>query len=305
MKFLKPEQSFGLNFDRGMILFEFDALREPEKTRFPQVGEWLRSRCEFNEIQTPKMLWRGKLWPDLYIANQLDAVREGVCGDTFGIGSHARNKAKWNDSYSLEIASIENHGEAFHAEFIEPMCRKISGRPSSEISAKYHRSIWLPLYWPETLRARQSLRTPFYYPRAGFAGAATAGIGAGAKPAHQQIRGSNADRVEIRLEFVTIKPLPEREFSVLFVVDDSPIYRITDLDVCAGIETEFHRWVVEFRGDHSGMQRLGLAAGGFQSCSFSRVQMDLPTLDNVKRGWKPRPNINEKLWEIMSAEPGA
>ena len=73
----QPIERGGMKWDAGMILMEFDALREPEATQFPQIGEYLRSLgMEFNEVK-PQMLWCGHFHPDLYIANQLAAVPDG------------------------------------------------------------------------------------------------------------------------------------------------------------------------------------------------------------------------------------
>ena len=267
MKFLEPIEVGGHKFDRAMTLFEFDAFREPEKTRFPLIGEWLKERVEMVEVPTPQMYWRGRFWPDLYIANQLDALRD----TDFGM-------------YGMET---------FEEEFLEPMCRKISGRSYAEMDEQYHRALWLPLYWPETLRARESLRTPFWYPKAGYAGAVVEGVGAGMVRAH----GSAVfDQSSVSVSFIRAKP--KVPFSVLFVVDESPIYRITDQDVCAGLDVSWHRWVVEHRGP---LELLSAWTDGFGYFGTKELKLTLPTIENVARGWKPLPNINDYLFELMNA----
>ena len=110
------------------------------------------------------------------------------------------------------------------------------------------------------------------------------------------------DLAEIRLSFV-IAP-PRAHFSVLFVVDPSPIYRVTDQDTCAGLTPEFHRYVVEYRGECNVVQeleRLGLTYHA-RHIDFDSVRLTLPTITNVAAGWKPRPTINDTLWEHISAE---
>ena len=167
---LRPVEHWGLKFDRGMTLFEFQAFREPERTQFPQIGAWLRAKgVEFNEVPTPVMLWNGVLHPDLFIANQLEAVPYDFYSRAPVEWQYC--KSEWSNEYALESASISSHGEKFHDTFIETLCHKITGRHSSEISAKFHRSVWLPLFWPSTLRDRASIKTTFWYPCAGYAGA--------------------------------------------------------------------------------------------------------------------------------------
>ena len=295
----QPVDIDGYKFDKGMILYEFIALREPERTQFPQIGEWVKSRIPMNQIPTPQMYWQGRLWPDMYIANQLPRA--------FDVPNYGRltDKRDWPDDFNLQEASLLAHGKEFHELFIEPMCRKITGRGTADIAAKYNRAIWLPLYWPQTLRAGQSLPTPFWYPKAGYAGAI---LGDG-ETVHD--RGESAGKrkdgvasfecTDISITFVLAKP--RTPFSVLFVVDDSPIYRITDMDVCAGIEAPLHRLIVEYRGEcaiwHE-LHRMGLA--GAREWAYGSARLQLPTLSNVAAGWTPRPHINAQLWSIINDE---
>ena len=309
LEFLQPVEHFGRKFDRGCILFEFSAFREPERTRFPQIGAFLRAKgVEFNDVPTPKMLWRGKLWPDLYIANQLDALR----GDEYDFPSvdrapplYVKRKEDWDGDVSLERLSRSYHGETFHAEFIEPMCRKITGRTSAEIAAKHHRAIWLPLYWPQTLRARQNLPTPFYYPRSGCAGIAREFLRTEESRAISSVQHAvEFETTAISIAYAVGTPL--QFFSVLFVVDESPIYRITDMDVCAGISPRTHRMIVEYRGECDVWEelfRLGVLLPDEDSGAFLQysapINFPLPTLANVARGWKPKPTLNDQFWSLM------
>ena len=304
--FLEPVEHFGLRFDRGSILFEFDALREPERTQFPQIGHYLRARgVEFNEVPTPKMLWGGKLWPDLFIANQLEAAPEGWnVGDIWDGQFHPDQKFRWRDSLSLWHASVLNHGEKFHDAFIEPMVRKIAGRASSEIAAKFHRSIWMPIFWPTTLRSRKSIPTKFHYPKHGYAGCVADLVQSGsarAIPRTQPAIHKEMDGVAISVAYCLAHPL--QTFSVAFIVDDSPIYRVTDQEVCAGIDAPLHRLIVEYRGEcdvWNELQRLGLADA--KQVAYGSARLQLPTLANVKAGWTPRPHINAQLWEIINGQ---
>lgn len=305
LEFLAPREHFNRKFDRGMILCEFSALREPEATRFPQIGAWLRAKdIEFNEVPTPQMLYKGRLCPDLYIANQLDAVPEG----NYYKARRAEwqyDKSAWRDEFHLRAASVMSHGKKFHETFIEPMCRKITGRSSSEIAAKYHRAAWLPLYWPQTLRARKSIPTPFHYPRAGYAGDIRGKLPQSER-AHEIIGGNVADAEGVQINLAFVLAHPRQNFSVAFIVDDSPIYRVTNQDACAGtVGHGYSRFVVEYRGEcnvPTELARLGLAT--VHQVAYGSMKMSLPTIENVRRGWKPRPNINEQIFAYMEKEDG-
>lgn len=288
----------GMKFDAGMCLLEFDALREPEATQFPKIGDYLRGLgFEFNEVK-PSMLWCGNIVPDLYIANQLDAVPLGFVESRVDLVP-SNNKASWPETYTLNQASRIRNGEKFHHAFIEPMCIKISGIPSNEIIARYHRSLWLPLYWPQTLRKKESLPTKFWYPTSGYAGVIAERLGSGSQPAQWPVV-AEADRVEITLSFVLAKPA--KEFQVLFVVDKSPIYRVTNQDACSGVRLPLERFVVESReycADITDeLQRLGLVIN-VQYSSQMKIRMPLPTLANYRRGWRPAPHLNDQLLQVM------
>lgn len=302
MSHFDPVEIDGLKFDKGMCLFEFDALREPEKSRFPKIGEWVKALVPMNEIPTPQMYWQGKYWPDLFIANQLDAVPRSWHGAPYFLPT---NKHEWPAHLDLFMASVACHGVEFHEAFIESMCRKITGRSSNEMSAKYHRALWLPLYWEKTLREGASIRTPFWYPRAGYAGAVdAAGVGSSLQRAYDRDGGKDGtppertvapDASQITLTFLLAKP--RHAFSVLFVVDPSPIYRITDMDVCAGIDAEWHRWVVEARDGAPGFSVPW--ATEIRALGNKDIRLPLPTIANMRAEWKPTPTINDKLWSAM------
>ncbi len=311
LEFLKPVEHFGLKFDRAMSLFEFSALREPEASQFPQIGAWLMSKgIAFVPIPTPQMLWNGRLYPDLYISNRLEAVPESWQWTPPSYADYPlQPKGEWEDSLHLARTSTFLHGAKFHDTFIEPMCRKITGRSSAEISAKYHRSIWLPLYWPQTLRARASIRTPFYYPAGGYAGIVSEYFNGHKRGAGDSSEGasrrSNHDQEAAEIRTAYVVAAPAQRFSVAFIVDDSPIYRVTDMDVCAGIDAPEHRLIVEYRGECAPLAelvRLGIVGPNGNKVAFGKMPFTLPTIKNVLRGWKPRPHINDRLMEIMRAE---
>ncbi len=298
-KFFEPVEIGEYWFDKGMILFEFDAMREPEKTRFPKIGEFIRSRCEMVEIPTPQMYWKGEYLPDFFISNQLGIYLYGdkyfpqPNVDIFPY-NHPKNKISWAGDFSLYRASMECHGYLVHHSLIEKMCRKISVRGTDEISAKYHRSLWLPMYWPETLIQGKSIETKFYYPKAGYAGAPLHDLPTYKKEPQEQ---KDYDTAEIHTTFVVGKP--KHQFSVLFVVDASPIYRITNQDKCVdGSANGQHRFVVESNRPITEADASAFV-GSPKILGSMTLKMTLPTIRNVSMGWRPAPNMNEQIWSVL------
>lgn len=113
---------------------------------------------------------------------------------------------------------------------------------------------------------------------------------------------SDFDCVELTITFILAKP--SRPFQVVFVADKSPIYRVTNQDACAGIEAERHRFVVESREYCADILAEGERLGLFTQPQYSssmKVRIPLPTLANVRRGWKPSPNLNEQIWKLMNS----
>lgn len=201
----------GMYFENGTILLEltdyssdpaaslatYDPLRRNDCGRFvDHVSRYLRkSGIELHATPTPLMSYRGSDYPDLILSNRLDALpllpsmlTEAMRRELEAIVAsgpsplHARHKKNrpagaWP---SLEATSLANHGRTFHDTFIEPLCRKITGRRSSDVLAIHHRSLWLPLYYPETLLAALNGQPPslpvttFFYPSRGGLGALVA-----------------------------------------------------------------------------------------------------------------------------------
>ncbi len=300
-KHFEPLEIDGHLFDKGMILYEFDALREPEASQFPKIGELIKSRTQMVQVSTPKMFWNGMFFPDLFISNKLSELKEymdGISdiwpthrdGDDY---SDPRNKSNWHDALPLMSVSIENHGVWFHNTFIEPMCQKITRRSSAHICAKYHRAAWLPIYWSETLRTGKDLDTKFYYPKAGYAGAALEWF-----PEFKKQPAGDFEREVVDLTFVIGKP--KQPFSVLFVVDHPNIYRITDQDECAQTGNDLHRFVIESGGALSPGVDLRQFFDIYKILQRKFIHMPIPTIRNVALGWKPGPNMNQMLWGITN-----
>lgn len=306
--FFLSVEHFGVKFDRGMQLFEFDAMRSPEKEQFPLIGEFCREFCEFVRIPAPEVLWMEPMpydghsyMPDFFISNHTKAF--GFSNHNPKTSLHPSKKATFSNEVDYEIVSIINNGGSIHSA-AEAFCRKVCGLPTSQIVAKYHRALWLPLYYPESLGTIWD--TPFYYPRAGYAGRLAEIIGTGRSGGNSGVRPENIRPVEINIAhcLATVS----RPFSVLFIPElrtkerkQSPIYRITDQDHCAGIQAATHRLVVEYRGECDVPADLAVLGIEVQDIAYTTGKIVPPTKTNVEAGYNFTNHMNSQLLEVMGA----
>lgn len=182
-------QADGRRWDAGMVTYEFTSFREtgvqpPLATYDPMVRndigrfvavvqDYVQRRQSTRVIQTPQMWIDGRWLPDLLLANGLSALPELGCApaarvelagnrDTADASPwHARRKNDWpadgrrldGSWLDCETVSRINHGHVLHEAVFAPFARQVLGRDASHLAALYHRIPWLPMYWPETLRA--------------------------------------------------------------------------------------------------------------------------------------------------------
>jgi hypothetical protein len=168
-------------YDAGMNLLEFTSYREPDSniltydptirydfTRFlSQIEEYITSKIHCVEVDLVKVFANKVYANDIIMANSLeifDKLSEDVILqikrellviiDNKDKSLHASQKHIDKDLFlnnSFFSVSIANHGMTFHELFIEPLCKKIFNISSKDFPALFHRLIWLPLYYPETL----------------------------------------------------------------------------------------------------------------------------------------------------------
>ena len=187
-------------FDVGMLFFEFTSFKSKpgisissyQEGRLGDSGRFVSTVRDFVDslgikyhvAESPKMIVEAQLLEDIFISNRLAALnklgettRQAILEETTGATDHDERhpsrKADWpvNEAFNLEDISTHNHGPTFHRTFIEPMCQKLTGVSSRDLTAKYHRLSWLPIYYPETLSAQLSNQpqplpeTRFHYPQ--------------------------------------------------------------------------------------------------------------------------------------------
>lgn len=190
----------GFSFDNGMIYLEpasnvenstKDITRpyNPELrydwTRFGrQLNKFLSENISLRQVDTPLSYIDGAYYPDLLIADRLDAVADIISSrgpsKTFPNSSHPKYKnidTYWDDFLYVDAAKIF-HGEDL-SELIENSFFKKFCPPGqlNKILAKYHRMLWLPLFYPETIQSamqrpkQESLKEyKFFAPSSGFVG---------------------------------------------------------------------------------------------------------------------------------------
>lgn len=304
-RFFLPLEHFGVKFDRAMTLYEFDALREPEKTQFPLIGDFVRKHVEMVKIPTPQVLIQEPLpfdrisyMPDFFISNKTRYYL--FSKHAYKTSLHPSKKASFRNHTDYEIVSLLNHPGGMH-ELIEKFCQKVCGLSTANLVAKYHRAVWCPLYWPESLGT--DWKTEFWYPRAGYAGRLAELVGTNGAKKAEGIR-----QVEIRLAYCLARV--SNQFSVLFVPElrrrlpdhgsqQSPIYRITDQDVCAGTGSETHRLVVEYRGECDVAADLAVLGITVERIAYGTGKIVPPTRENVDAGYDFGRNMNSMLWEYV------
>lgn len=166
--------------DVGMVLLEIDsaptrvlaldALIHPPTgpSVRPYLSDWFlwlhpdESAFQTIPVQT---IFRGKVVPDFYIGDSLEifstlqpheqkSIRNEVanCLQRASKTLHPRNK---RDSSAIKMRSIEDYcqstyGKTYTDLFIRPWMNSLGVEPRT-LSAGNHRTVWLPLYWPETI----------------------------------------------------------------------------------------------------------------------------------------------------------
>ena len=281
------------------MLFEFDALREPEATQFPLIGEFVRKHIRMVEIPKPQVVYRDsapyngvRYMPDFLISN--DTKQFAYSKHAPKTFLHPSKKHEWGNDVDYETVSYLNHPGGMHDAF-ETWCQKVCGFGLNRIVAKYHRALWLPLYHSESLGTIWP--TKFHYPAAGYAGALAEVLGVESGKA----KVAAVTTISIGLCFVLGRTT--RKDSVLFVLDRStPIYRITNQSICSGNGgDEVHQFVVEFREQPANIEKdLSQYGITVEQLALSSGRIVPPTRDNVEAGYDFGNHMNAQLWKIIN-----
>ena len=203
--FFKGYEFCGARVDIGMVLVEFDTLnrdanasltgyspsRKNDSGRFVSIIRQYFDELgvQVNEVSTPKMFFDGAYHEDFLMANRLGSLdhlkeseKQNVLQEVCEIMDdpklkqyHASRKSEEPlfTQESVEAISLANHGQTFHEKFMEPFSLKLTNLPTSKFLGHYHRVLWLPLFYPETIREALETQsdvlkpTAFHCPKAG------------------------------------------------------------------------------------------------------------------------------------------
>ena len=157
--------------DIGMVFLEYGAsdAANPETSRFPETHKALNSFFPAMEVKTAvvKSLYEGSLVDDIIIADNLELIKD----QQFTPSSLQHHPSeKWSNDY-FEQQSYATVCSVMFPEFYDKYLRcfaeKITSLQLEDLSARYHRAAWLPLYYPETITStkRNLLSYPFHRPK--------------------------------------------------------------------------------------------------------------------------------------------
>lgn len=182
----------GHSFDNGMIYVEraknfaikphckapYDPYVRYDWMRFGyELDKFLSSNIVLKQVSTPICFINNEYYPDPLISNRLDSIIafQGTLPNVCNFdATHPRYKndpkySKYWENLTYLDAIKHAHGNDFHERFISPFFQKICPQEEREnILAKYHRMLWLPLYYPETVHAAFADPTKKFLPEYEF-----------------------------------------------------------------------------------------------------------------------------------------
>lgn len=190
------------NYDIGMKFFEFTtfhnsnndllsynpSIRNDSARFFGLVESYIKERIDYVEVDKIEVLAEKTYASDIIMANSLEILKS-LPVDTINKiqreirtilkiknnqlhASHKKNNEALFLNANYFDVSLANHGRTFHELFIEPYCKKIFNLSSRNIPALFHRIVWTPLFYPETLLQGiegkdEMIKTKFHYPKEG------------------------------------------------------------------------------------------------------------------------------------------
>lgn len=197
----------GIRTDYGMNLLEFTSFNVNAGDDIASYSPWIRNDCgrfvgtvqkfleqlgvSTYEVKRPEIYFRGKYYDDFIFSNSFQILKAFSRDEINNIVSdlssdykkssilHASNK---NNEKAAELSyhdsSLFNHGSLIHNEVIVPFTGKLAKISLNDLPSKFHRHLWFPLYYPETILNaiktqnwdELAAKTKFYYPTEKFFG---------------------------------------------------------------------------------------------------------------------------------------
>lgn len=157
--------------DLGMVFFEYGSINstKPQTSRFPEIHGALNALFPMMEVRPAvvKSFHGGLLFDDIIIADNINKIKDQHRA-TKPILHHPREK--WSNDYfeehSYEMVCLAMFPE-FYDKYLRCFAEKITSSRQNYLSARYHRTAWLPMYYPETIAATtKNFRSyPFHRPQ--------------------------------------------------------------------------------------------------------------------------------------------
>jgi hypothetical protein len=156
----------------------------------PLIRDWVEQLAgeRLREIAPPQVVLDGTLYDDYLFTVDLHGLAEALApaerraisaeaGEAADALGDAGVLAGTLNGHSLAEASTTNHGETFHARFVEPLAEKFVPGGSATILAAWRRKAWLPLFWPRTVHEAFAGAEPAFHPHRTFHELEPGGVG--------------------------------------------------------------------------------------------------------------------------------
>lgn len=164
--------------DLGMVLLEFGLERFDKLDDARDINTSRSLLSYFSGYDTEPALVKCKvqsnLFPDYIISDDCSLIWDRNYPANLLMKSPDR---KWQSAYFDQITYDEycrKSYDVFYHELLEKFASKISSDGHKKISARYHRSAWLPLYYPDTIAGKNRKIKP--YPFRKFSGRSVAEV---------------------------------------------------------------------------------------------------------------------------------
>jgi len=145
-------------YDLGMVLLELNpgannpTLYKPAENEKAALSTFLKG-YDIREAEV-KVLYENELYPDFIICDNEIPIKSdlGLIADSNRFQHHPKDK--WHNE-AFEKTSY--HGACqqlypeFYLEFLKNIASKITNDSANQLSCRYHRLAWLPLFYPETV----------------------------------------------------------------------------------------------------------------------------------------------------------
>ena len=167
---------FGQLLDIGMVALEVDEpIKQLEQFSadkpvtgkditpyLHKIRSWLQNQGILISSFPIYTNYRNKLYPDLFITNELELLKvlheekqtQEIYNDNYDSKLHPKNK--YDNNFALGVCLSEYldgvYGETELTKIIKEFAAKIGANALDKVLVSKHRSLWIPLYYPETIK---------------------------------------------------------------------------------------------------------------------------------------------------------